>query len=297
MNKIKRIRAVMIAIVMVLAIAPVQHIWAEGEQHENQQPGEGRPGEPQQNQQPGMPPQGATQTIQLRVEGDAAGTDELAALVMVSLDNGANYKSLKELASDANSKVQKNGSSYEFDSAVTSIMAYLTDEAGRYMLQTPVQIGKNNAVRINAGQTFIQIDKVRYTVTWAYDAKRYGEDAYLEHGTAKIIKVGDKTDFMDWDMFGNNPGNKDGGNLVVESGQQVTVELVPDYGYQLAGVSLNGNTLAPQEDISTYTFTMPQTNVHFKGAFVKAADVTDVSSAAVGKIEIAMVIMPQHREI
>ena len=103
----------MIAIVMVLAIAPVQHIWAEGEQHENQQPGEGRPGEPQQNQQPGMPPQGATQTIQLRVEGDAAGTDELAALVMVSLDNGANYKSLKELASDANSKVQKNGSCYK----------------------------------------------------------------------------------------------------------------------------------------------------------------------------------------
>lgn len=258
MNKIKRIMAVMLALVIVLAIAPVQHIWADGVQQENQQPGEGRPGEPQHNQQPGMPPQGATQTIQLRVEGDAAGTDELAALVMVSLDNGVNYKSLKELASDANSKVQKNGSSYEFDSAVTSIMAYLTDEAGRYMLQTPVQIGKNNAVRINVGQTFIQIDKVRYTVTWAYDAKRYGEDAYLEHGTAKIIKVGDKTDFTDWDMFANNPGNKDG-----------------------------GNTLAPQEDISTYTFTMPQTNVHFKGAFVKAADVTDISSAAVGKIEIS----------
>ena len=98
--------AVMLALVMVLAIAPVQHIWADGVQQENQQLGEGRPGEPQQNQQPGMPPQGATQTIQHRVEGDAAGTDELAALVMVSLDNGANYKSLKELVSDANSKVQ-----------------------------------------------------------------------------------------------------------------------------------------------------------------------------------------------
>lgn len=282
MNKIKRIMAVMLALVMVLAIAPVQHIWADGEQQENQQPSEGRPGEPQPGEQPG-PARG----IELRVEGDAADTDTLAALVMVSLDNGANYKSLKELASDANSKVQKHGSSYEFDSAVTSIMAYLTDEAGRYMLQTPVQIGKNNAVRINAGQTFIQIDKVRYTVTWAYDAKRYGEDAYLEHGTAKIIKVGDKTDFTDWDMFGSNPGNKDGGNLVVEPGQQVTVELVPDYGYQLAGISLNGNALAPQEDISTYTFTMPQTNVHFKGAFVKADDVTDISSTAVGKIEIS----------
>lgn len=282
MNKIKRIMAVMLALVMVLALAPVQRAWAEGEQHENQQPGEGRPGEPQQGEQPG-PARG----IELRVEGDAAGTDELAELVMVSLDNGANYKSLKELAAEANSKVRKIGSSYEFDSAVTSIMAYLTDEAGNYMLQTPVQIGKNKAVKINAGQTFIQIDKVRHTVTWAYDAKRYGEDAYLEHGTAKIIKVGDKTDFTDWDMYGSNPGNKDGGNLVVEPGQQVTVELVPDYGYQLAGVSLNGNTLAPQEKKSTFTFTMPQTNVHFKGAFVKADDVTDVSSAAVGKIEIS----------
>ena len=282
MNKIKRIMAVMLALVMVLAIAPVQHIWAEGEQQENQQPGEGRPGEPQQGEQPG-PARG----IELRVEGDAADTDTLAKLVMVSLDNGANYKSLEELASEADSKVRKNGSSYEFDSAVTSIMAYLKDEARSYMLQTSVKIGKDNAVKINAGQTFIQIDKVRYTVTWAYDAKRYGEDAYLEHGTAKIIKVGDKTDFTNWDIYGSNPGNKDGGNLVVEPGQQVTVELVPDYGYQLAGVSLNGNTLAPQDEKSTFTFTMPQTNVHFKGAFVKAADVTDVSSAAVGKIEIS----------
>lgn len=282
MNKIKRIMAVMLALVMVLAIAPAQSAWAEGEQHENQQPGEGRPGEPQPGEQPG-PARG----IELRVEGDAAGTDTLAELVMVSLDNGANYKSLKELAAEANSKVRKIGSSYEFDSAVTSIMAYLTDEAGNYMLQTPVQIGKNKAVKINAGQTFIQIDKVRHTVTWAYDAKRYGEDAYLEHGTAKIIKVGDKTDFTDWDIYGSNPGNKDGGNLVVEPGQQVTVELVPDYGYQLDSVSLNGNTLAPQDEKSTFTFTMPQTNVHFKGAFVKAADVTDVSSAAVGKIEIS----------
>ena len=282
MNKIKRIMAVMLALVMVLAIAPVQHIWADGEQQENQQPGEGRPGEPQPGEQPG-PARG----IELRVEGDAADTDTLAALVMVSLDNGANYKSLKELASDANSKVRKNGCSYEFDSAVTSIMAYLTDEARSYMLQTSVKIGKNNAVKINAGQTFIQIDKVRHTVTWAYDAKRYGEDAYLEHGTAKIIKVGDKTDFTDWDMYGSNPGNKDGGNLVVEPGQQVTVELVPDYGYQLDSVSLNGNTLVPQDKKSTFTFTMPQTNVHFKGAFVKADDITDVSSAAVGKIEIS----------
>lgn len=282
MNKIKRIMAVMLALVMVLAIAPVQHIWAEGEQQENQQPGEGRPGEPQQGEQPG-PARG----IELRVEGDAADTDTLAKLVMVSLDNGANYKSLEELASEADSKVRKNGSSYEFDSAVTSIMAYLKDEARSYMLQTSVKIGKDNAVKINAGQTFIQIDKVRYTVTWAYDAKRYGEDAYLEHGTAKIIKVGDKTDFTNWDIYGSNPGNKDGGNLVVEPGQQVTVELVPDYGYQLAGVSLNGNTLAPQDEKSTFTFTMPQTNVHFKGAFVKAADVTDVSSTAVGKIEIS----------
>mgnify|MGYP002194998134 CR=1 FL=1 len=60
-----------------------------------------------------------------------------------------------------------------------------------------------------------------------------------------------------------------GGHIAVEAGKQVTVRLTPDYGYQLKGVSLNGGvTLAPQDEVSTFTFKMPDTNVHFKGIFI-----------------------------
>ena len=87
--------------------------------------------------------------------------------------------------------------------------------------------------------------------------------------------------------FANNPGDEKGGHIAVEAGKQVTVRLTPDYGYQLKGVSLNGGvTLAPQAEVSTFTFTMPDTNVHFKGIFTQTQDEinttgTKVSSASV----------------
>ena len=57
--------------------------------------------------------------------------------------------------------------------------------------------------------------------------------------------------------FASNPGDEKGGHIAVEAGKQVTVRLTPDYGYQLTGVTLNGGvTLAPQAEVSTFTFTI-----------------------------------------
>ena len=66
---------------------------------------------------------------------------------------------------------------------------------------------------------------------------------------------------------------------MVQPGDKVTVELKPDYGYQLKGVSLNGMSLAAAKDVSTFTFTMPNTRIHFKGIFEKAEDTVDTSAA------------------
>lgn len=66
---------------------------------------------------------------------------------------------------------------------------------------------------------------------------------------------------------------------MVQPGSTVTVELKPDYGYQLKGVSLNGMSLAAAKDVSTFTFTMPNTQIHFKGIFEKAEDTVDTSAA------------------
>ncbi len=104
------------------------------------------------------------------------------------------------------------------------------------------------------------------------------EDAYLEHGTARIIQI-NGTAPNTGDPYGNNVGDNRGGNLVVQPGATVTVELKPDYGYQLKGVSLNGISLAAAKDVSTFTFTMPNTQIHFKGIFEKAEDTVDTSAA------------------
>lgn len=91
---------------------------------------------------------------------------------------------------------------------------------------------------------------------------------------------------MTFSNFANNPGDKSGGHLAVKRDDVVTIKLIPDYGYQLSGASINGVTLAPQAEVSTFTFTMPDTNVHFKGIFTQTQDEiktsgTKVSSASV----------------
>lgn len=181
---------------------------------------------------------------------------------------------------------------YVFEADITSIQFYVSCDETKYSLQFPgksADEGKSEqtAIALNAaGTQHIQIDHSVRTITWAYDRQTYGEDAYLEHGKAQVVAVEGVYDLYSI-PFANNPGDEKGGHIAVEAGKQVTVRLTPDYGYQLKGVSLNGGvTLAPQAEVSTFTFTMPDTNVHFKGIFTQTQDEiktsgTKVSSASV----------------
>ncbi len=109
------------------------------------------------------------------------------------------------------------------------------------------------------------------TVTWAYDSDSFGADAYLEHGKAQITAIEGVSDFST--LFGANPGDAKGGNIAVPAGKKVTIKLVPDYGYQVAGLQLNGGvTLQPDDaQTSTFTFVMGNSPVHMKGIFTKVS--------------------------
>ena len=74
--------------------------------------------------------------------------------------------------------------------------------------------------------------------------------------------------------FANNPGDEKGGHIAVETGRKVTIKLIPDYGWQVAGLTLNGGEkLTPDDDnVSTFTFVMGDSNIHLKGLFEKASD-------------------------
>lgn len=237
----------------------------------------------------GQPEQSTDNRIRLQLEGDACNSfaDMVSKdiQIYVSKDGGSSFSQLTGL--DTNSTKE-----YVFEADITSIQFYVSCDETKYSLQFPgksADEGKSEqtAIALNAaGTQHIQIDHSVRTITWAYDRQTYGEDAYLEHGKAQVVAVEGVYDLYSI-PFANNPGDEKGGHIAVEAGKQVTVRLTPDYGYQLKGVSLNGGvTLAPQAEVSTFTFTMPDTNVHFKGIFTQTQDEinttgTKVSSASV----------------
>ena len=232
----------------------------------------------------GQPGQSTDNRIRLQLEGDACnGFADMVSKdiqIYVSKDGGSSFSQLTGL--DTNSTKE-----YVFEADITSIQFYVSCDETKYSLQFPgksADEGKSEqtAIALNAaGTQHIQIDHSVRTITWAYDRQTYGEDAYLEHGKAQVVAVEGVYDLYSI-PFANNPGDEKGGHIAVEAGKQVTVRLTPDYGYQLKGVSLNGGvTLAPQAEVSTFTFTMPDTNVHFKGIFKQTQDEINTSGTKV----------------
>lgn len=237
----------------------------------------------------GQPGQSTDNRIRLQLDGDActsfADMVSKNIQIYVSKDGDSSFSQLPGL--DTNSTKE-----YVFEADITSVKFYVSCDETKYSLQFPGKSGdagksEQTAIALNAaGTQHIQIDHSVRTITWAYDRQTYGEDAYLEHGKAQVVAVEGVDDLYNI-PFASNPGDEKGGHIAVEAGKQVTVRLTPDYGYQLTGVTLNGGvTLAPQAEVSTFTFTMPDTNVHFKGIFTQTQDEiktsgTKVSSASV----------------
>lgn len=237
----------------------------------------------------GQPGQSTDNRIRLQLEGDACNSfaDMVSKdiQIYVSKDGGSSFSQLTGL--DTNSTKE-----YVFEADITSIQFYVSCDETKYSLQIRGEsgdVGKSaqTAITLNAAETqHIQIDQSVRTITWAYDSQTYGEDAYLEHGKAQVVAVEGVDDLYSI-PFANNPGDEKGGHIAVEAGKQVTVRLTPDYGYQLKGVSLNGGvTLAPQDEVSTFTFTMPDTNVHFKGIFTQTQDEIKTSGTKVSSTSV-----------
>lgn len=75
----------------------------------------------------------------------------------------------------------------------------------------------------------------------------------------------------------------------IEAGSTVTIELLPDYGYQYVSGGLNGNQTMPDEGKASYTFTMPSNHLHLSAIFEKKDDKISVSS---DKISAASITLP-----
>lgn len=250
--------------------------------------------------QPPKPP--VSQGIEFFLEGNAKdkfdtliATGDTANNIYVKVNEDTSYQKINDLIKSKMVTISPDGR-YQFDKSVTKVSLYVKYDAN-YMVQFMPNVAgmgfSENAPLVldGSGSQHIQIDKKVNTITWAYDDVRYGKDAYLEHGTAEIIAV-DGTPVAqlpkDPDNFAANAGNKDGGHFAADPGAKITIKLTPDYGYQLSGVQLNGGaTLEAQKDVSTFTFTMPDTSVHFKGIFTKSEDAVVTTGNTVKNAAIA----------
>ena len=262
----------------------------------------GGSGGEEQPPQPPKPP--VSQGMELILEGNAKDKfDEMIATgndannIYVKVNDEASYQKISDLTKGNTPQVTvSQDGRYQFDKSVTKVSLYVKYDAN-YMVQfMPNAAGmgfSENAPLVldGSGSQHIQIDKKVNTITWAYDDVRYGKDAYLEHGTAEIIAVNGTPVAklpVDPTNFATNAGNKDGGHFAADPGAKITIKLTPDYGYQLSGVQLNGGaTLEAQKDVSTFTFTMPNTSVHFKGIFTKSEDAVVTTGNTVKNAAIA----------
>ena len=244
---------------------------------------------------PGNPnPPAGNQPICLILEGnafDGADTDyyhymksqDKSFEIYVDLDDTGNSRSqtMDNLMKEQKvSLTPESRSTYRFADSVSNARVTVMCSSGAYTITTPGTTSNGSsgersfAVKKGESESHIQIDKnsKTLTVTWAYDRDSFGADAYLEHGKAQITAIEGVSDFST--LFGANPGDAKGGNIAVPAGKKVTIKLVPDYGYQVAGLQLNGGvTLQPDDaQTSTFTFVMGNSPVHMKGLFTKVSD-------------------------
>lgn len=238
--------------------------------------------------QGGNPPQPTG--VSLQFEGNAWSSYQnmklYAGLELYVNPDNTGFVTLTDLLNQNKAAFDENGMVCLLDESVTSVSVYAQlEKKDEYEIQfhgatQAVGTSEDTAITVN-GTQHIQIDRKCLTVTWAYD-DTYGEDGRIEHGTAEIIKInGQDVSQMTFSNFANNPGDKSGGHLAVKRDDVVTIKLIPDYGYQLSGASINGVTLAPQTEVSTFTFKMPDTNVHFKGIFTQTSDEINTSATKV----------------
>lgn len=238
--------------------------------------------------QGGNPPQPTG--VSLQFEGNAWSSYQnmklYAGLELYVNPDNTGFVTLTDLLNQNKAAFDESGMVCLLDESVTSVSVYAQlEKKDEYEIQfhgatQAVGTSEDTAITVN-GTQHIQIDRKCLTVTWAYD-DTYGEDGRIEHGTAEIIKInGQDVSQMTFSNFANNPGDKSGGHLAVKRDDVVTIKLIPDYGYQLSGASINGVTLAPQTEVSTFTFKMPDTNVHFKGIFTKTSDEINTSATKV----------------
>lgn len=136
------------------------------------------------------------------------------------------------------------------------------------------------------------VTKIKRRIVWESDNANntsLKEDELLKHGSIEIIGIKDE-DGNPVELKDIHQSTSHGYGSIVP-GSVITFRVTPEYGYQLESITINGQSLTPLEDTSTYTYTMPDTNVHICGIFTKKEDQTELNT---DKVKNALIQLAEN---
>lgn len=136
------------------------------------------------------------------------------------------------------------------------------------------------------------VTKIKRRIVWESDNANntsLKEDELLKHGSIEIIGIKNE-DGNPVELKDIHQSTSHGYGSIVP-GSVITFRVTPEYGYQLESITINGQSLTPLEDTSTYTYTMPDTNVHICGIFTKKEDQTELNT---DKVKNALIQLAEN---
>ena len=127
------------------------------------------------------------------------------------------------------------------------------------------------------------------TIIWAKDKTgNNGLKDYelLKNGTLEILEI-KNPDGTSIGLDGVKQDTNYGWASVIP-GSEIILRAVPEYGYQLESITINGQSLTPLSDASTFSYTMPDENVHISSIFTKAEDQVELKTDKVKRALIQL---------
>lgn len=117
-------------------------------------------------------------------------------------------------------------------------------------------------------------------VMWDYRESARGTDTFVEHCQLFLLdEHGVRLAYHD-DVANRDTEDYVAYNLTI--GESYQFELVPDYGYQISGLTINGYAVEAADDTGVFDFTMTNNNFHFAGVVAPAEDLVSAPQAYSG---------------
>lgn len=132
---------------------------------------------------------------------------------------------------------------------------------------------------------YIGHSKLRFvSATYEVGGTEYTTKAEdIVHGRGDYVEFGVGSDYMNPDY--------EGGSLVLPEGAEVTMLIIPEYGYQVEYISSNGGEMIAGDSISEFKFQIHKGNFHL-GA--KVVPVKDEVKSSTNKVEGGSIVIDSN---